>query len=110
LSSGRWYRAERPGRLHPVAPILAVVVTASMVAWLATATAASDSRTRMQAVDTTAAIDAASPDPSLLPTGAEWVTHITDDLLPYWTTPEALGNPLGNFPTLMRAPKTGPRR
>src|SRR5438034_9200652 len=39
------------------------------------------------------------PDLALLPTGREWVTHIRQDLLPYWTTPVALGNPIGNFPT-----------
>jgi hypothetical protein len=39
------------------------------------------------------------PDVSLLPAGQEWVTHISQDLLPYWTTPVALGNPIGNFPT-----------
>jgi hypothetical protein len=31
--------------------------------------------------------------------GNVWKNHLTSDLLPYWTTPEALGNPVGNFPT-----------
>jgi mannose/cellobiose epimerase-like protein (N-acyl-D-glucosamine 2-epimerase family) len=54
----------------------------------------------MQSVNTAANFDAAGrPDISLLPTGQEWVTHISQDLLPYWTTPVALGNPIGNFPT-----------
>src|SRR4029077_600508 len=35
----------------------------------------------------------------MLPTGQERGTHIETDLLPYWTTPVALGNPIGNFPT-----------
>jgi hypothetical protein len=39
------------------------------------------------------------PDISPLPTGREWVTHIRQDLPPYWTAPAALGNPVGNFPT-----------
>ena len=34
-----------------------------------------------------------------LPSGERWLTHLNDDLLPFWTTPEALGTPLGNFPT-----------
>jgi len=35
----------------------------------------------------------------LLPTGMEWVGHIQRDLLPYWTSRVAIGNPPGNFPT-----------
>jgi hypothetical protein len=31
--------------------------------------------------------------------GKIWKNHLTNDLLPYWTTPEALGSPEGNFPT-----------
>ena len=53
----------------------------------------------MKTVNVAAAFDAANPDLSLLPTGREWVIHIEEDLLPYWTTPAALGNPIGNFPT-----------
>jgi hypothetical protein len=34
-----------------------------------------------------------------LPTGDVWLHHLKYDLLPFWTTPEALGNPVGNFPT-----------
>jgi mannose/cellobiose epimerase-like protein (N-acyl-D-glucosamine 2-epimerase family) len=64
-----------------------------------TAPASVDYRSRMRDVNTAAAFEAAKPDPSLLPTGREWVTHIEEDLLPYWTTPAALGNPVGNFPT-----------
>lgn len=65
-----------------------------------TAPPSADYRSRMQAVNASAAFDApGKPDVSLLPTGKEWVTHIQQDLLPYWTTPAALGNPVGNFPT-----------
>jgi mannose/cellobiose epimerase-like protein (N-acyl-D-glucosamine 2-epimerase family) len=34
-----------------------------------------------------------------LPRGERWVRHLTEDLLPFWTMPTALGEPLGNFPT-----------
>jgi len=30
---------------------------------------------------------------------ASWTTHLTADILPYWTTTAALGSPVGNFPT-----------
>ena len=30
---------------------------------------------------------------------AVWDAHLRDDLLPYWTSAEAKGQPLGNFPT-----------
>ncbi len=30
---------------------------------------------------------------------ATWLSHETDDLLPYWTIAEAQGTPVGNFPT-----------
>ncbi|MEO1337323.1 MAG: AGE family epimerase/isomerase, partial [Myxococcota bacterium] len=28
-----------------------------------------------------------------------WVSHIRDDLMPYWTSDIAMGSPVGNFPT-----------
>ena len=34
-----------------------------------------------------------------LPPGERWLAHLNDELLPFWTMPEALGTPLGNFPT-----------
>jgi mannose/cellobiose epimerase-like protein (N-acyl-D-glucosamine 2-epimerase family) len=34
-----------------------------------------------------------------LPPGERWMRHLNEDLLPFWETPEALGEPLGNFPT-----------
>ena len=34
-----------------------------------------------------------------LPTLNRWHRHLNDELLPFWTTPAALGEPLGNFPT-----------
>jgi uncharacterized protein (TIGR03437 family) len=34
-----------------------------------------------------------------LPTGERWLTHLSTDLLPFWTMPSALGSPLGSFPS-----------
>jgi hypothetical protein len=60
-----------------------------------------DYRSRMHSVNASARLFEASgkPDISPLPTGREWLTHIRQDLPPYWTAPAALGNPVGNFPT-----------
>ena len=37
---------------------------------------------------------------SRLPTGDQWVAHLTGDLLPFWTMPAAFGSPLGAFPSI----------
>ena len=37
--------------------------------------------------------------PAALPDGSLWVEHLTRDLAPFWTRPEALGTPVGAFPT-----------
>lgn len=34
-----------------------------------------------------------------LPDGQTWIDHIDKDLMKFWLTPEAMGNPIGNFPT-----------
>ena len=34
-----------------------------------------------------------------LPSGERWKEHLEKDLLPFWTVPNALGTPRGNFPT-----------
>ena len=34
-----------------------------------------------------------------LPTGGTWLRHVRQDLLPFWSSPDALGTPPGNFPT-----------
>jgi mannose/cellobiose epimerase-like protein (N-acyl-D-glucosamine 2-epimerase family) len=34
-----------------------------------------------------------------LPAAAEWKRHLERDILPFWETPAALGNPVGNFPS-----------
>ncbi|MFT7621375.1 MAG: mannose/cellobiose epimerase-like protein (N-acyl-D-glucosamine 2-epimerase family) [Myxococcota bacterium] len=31
--------------------------------------------------------------------GATWLSHLSADILPYWTSADALGSPPGNFPT-----------
>jgi hypothetical protein len=59
------------------------VVAAACVRQLIAAPAPVDYRSRMRDVSVAAAFEATNPDPSLLPTGREWVTHIEEDLLPY---------------------------
>ncbi len=34
-----------------------------------------------------------------LPDGRRWLRHLTDELLPFWTSEAALGDPIGNFPS-----------
>jgi len=34
-----------------------------------------------------------------LPPGERWKEHLEQDLLPFWTVPDAFGTPRGNFPT-----------
>ncbi|HET9619829.1 MAG TPA: hypothetical protein VFP84_00585 [Kofleriaceae bacterium] len=36
---------------------------------------------------------------SALPSLERWRRHLTDELLPFWTSADALGEPIGNFPT-----------
>jgi mannose/cellobiose epimerase-like protein (N-acyl-D-glucosamine 2-epimerase family) len=35
-----------------------------------------------------------------LPTPEQWLTHVQADLMPFWTQPSALGQPVGNFPSV----------
>ena len=44
---------------------------------------------------------AAAPEPAVPPvlSGDTWLAHHRDELMPYWLVPEALGDPLGNFPS-----------
>jgi mannose/cellobiose epimerase-like protein (N-acyl-D-glucosamine 2-epimerase family) len=37
--------------------------------------------------------------PGALPSLDRWRHHVTDEVLPFWTMPDALGAPVGNFPT-----------
>lgn len=39
------------------------------------------------------------PAPAPLPAGDAWVDHLSRDLAPFWLRPEALGTPVGAFPT-----------
>ncbi|MBP7677485.1 MAG: hypothetical protein KBB14_14300, partial [Thermoanaerobaculia bacterium] len=39
------------------------------------------------------------PAPAPLPAGEAWTEHLTRDLAPFWLKPEALGSPVGAFPT-----------
>ena len=39
------------------------------------------------------------PVPAALPAGEAWVSHLSRDLAPFWLRPEALGSPVGAFPT-----------
>jgi len=39
------------------------------------------------------------PTVDLLPNGKAWQAHLKNDLLPFWDTDTALGDPVGNFPT-----------
>lgn len=34
-----------------------------------------------------------------LPPGSRWIQHLNEDLMPFWTVPDAIGTPPGNFPT-----------
>lgn len=34
-----------------------------------------------------------------LPSLERWRRHVIDELMPFWLTPDALGTPIGNFPT-----------
>ena len=45
-----------------------------------------------------------------LPSLERWRHHVTDDILPFWTRPEALGTPVGNFPTFRCNDGTLPQR
>lgn len=49
--------------------------------------------------DRTPAAAAGRLAPDALPALDRWRQHLTEELLPFWTTPAALGTPLGNFPT-----------
>ncbi len=51
----------------------------------------------VEVVSTRSSADA-RPVPEIL-AGDTWLRHLREDLLPYWELPDALGTPLGNFPT-----------
>ena len=47
----------------------------------------------------TAGCQPAVPTAQDLPDGERWLTHFNENLLPFWDTPDALGDPIGNFPS-----------
>ena len=97
-------------RLSALSLFAARLVFSIVLASCATAPLSNDYRSRMQSITASTVFDApVQPDLALLPTGREWVTHIRQDLLPYWTTPVALGNPIGNFPTFRANDRLGNR-
>ena len=36
---------------------------------------------------------------SSLPSGTRWLEHLSNELLPFWTSNAAFGNPVGTFPS-----------
>jgi mannose/cellobiose epimerase-like protein (N-acyl-D-glucosamine 2-epimerase family) len=60
-----------------------------------------------------AATSQAPPPPRIaaseLPSLERWRHHVTDEILPFWDTPAALGTPVGNFPTFRCNDGTLPR-
>lgn len=64
-----------------------------------TSSFAKDYRSRVQEKATPAGRNVAEKRIELLPTGQEWVDHLENDLMPFWMSPDALGTPVGNFPT-----------
>lgn len=44
------------------------------------------------------AVSVAEPAAADQPDPTRWLTHLNDDLLPFWTSPEAVGDPEGRFP------------
>src|SRR3954469_3794602 len=86
-------------------PLLVVAVLAAVLA-SPVPTAAS-----LPNQDSPVAVAATVPD---VVRGDTWLRHHREDLMPYWDRPEALGEPLGNFPSfrgrggelLPRSPET----
>lgn len=42
---------------------------------------------------------AAEPPSPILPTPEAWINHVQRDLMPFWLSPVAIGDPVGHFPT-----------
>jgi hypothetical protein len=45
---------------------------------------------------------ASEPSSSSVLAPETWVRHLTNDIAPFWTSPDAMGSPRGNFPTLRK--------
>jgi len=79
--------------------LLIILLTSSLLAACAgTATPAAPTVTSTVEALTPTSTAAPTTAALSLPTGERWLTHLTNELLPYWTLPDALGNPLGAFP------------
>jgi hypothetical protein len=81
----------RRGSGRRVAPIVVVAALAAMLATLAPTPASIPNQ------DSPVAVTANVPE---VLRGDTWLRHHREDLMPYWDRPEALGEPLGNFPSL----------
>ncbi|HEX5087286.1 MAG TPA: AGE family epimerase/isomerase [Nocardioides sp.] len=75
-----------------VAPLAGIAVLASMLA------PPSPGAAPIADQDSGPQVAAAVVDPEVLQ-GDTWLRHHREDLLPYWDRPEALGEPIGNFPS-----------
>ena len=49
--------------------------------------------------DSVAEEETAPQTPPELADGAHWMEHFTNEILPFWAVPDALGDPLGNWPS-----------
>ena len=72
---------------------VALVVVAGLAAMLATLPRTAESIPNQ---DSPVAVAAEIPE---VLRGDTWLQHHRRDLMPYWDRPEALGEPLGNFPS-----------
>jgi N-acylglucosamine 2-epimerase (GlcNAc 2-epimerase) len=81
-------RRRRHGRR--VAPVVVVAGLAAMLATLPLTAVSIPSQ------DSPVAVTAVIPE---VLRGDTWLRHHREDLMPYWDRPEALGEPLGNFPS-----------
>ena len=84
------------GSATVVALALALPACTPPLAAPAVSAAALDARPRLAAGD--------------LPSLERWRHHVTDEILPFWTMAEALGTPVGNFPTFRCNDGTLPQR
>lgn len=82
--------------------ILVPLVCVAIIFFTQLGYASNDYRSRMAGVDVSTVMKQPGvPSFDLLPTGEEWIVHVKEDILPFWTTQVALGNPTGNFPTFL---------
>lgn len=76
--------------------LLIVLMTGNLLAACTGATATVPASSGTLVPTLTTAPPTATP---TFPTGDRWLIHLTNELLPYWTMPSALGDPLGAFPS-----------